>query len=67
MTALGMLLSEFFYLSGNLLFFFYRVLGAGWQFGVHAVHDFDEPLPRFCSVNHGLGFEHNGLAVDGCL
>ena len=54
-------------LSGDLLFLFFGVLGAGWQLGVHAIHDLNELLPCLCSVKYVLGLEHNRLPLDGCL
>jgi len=52
------------YLSGDLLFLFFRILGAGWELGVHAIHHLDELLPCVCSVNHVLGLEDNHIVLD---
>jgi hypothetical protein len=66
-TALSMFFTVGLNLSGDLLFLFFGVSGAGWQLGVHAIHDLNELLPCLCSVKYVLGLEHNRLPLDGCL
>src|SRR5262245_36435179 len=63
-TALSMFFAVGFNLSGDRLFLFLRVLGAGRQLGVHAIHHLDELLPRVDPIHHVLGLEHNRLALD---
>jgi hypothetical protein len=59
-----MLLSIRLYLSGNLLFLCFWVLGAGLLLGVHAIHDLDDTIPCVFTINYGFWFEHNSIVFN---
>src|SRR5215467_7063861 len=62
--ASGMVFPICLYLSGNLLFFFLRVLASGPLLGVHALHHLNNAIPGCFAVNHGLGCEDNSLVFN---